>query len=113
MFLEEVTRIIKFQLNNPNVSPWTTILKVETTPDLSFSRIFVSVMGSNEEQEKTVRALNHSRGFIKGCLSKIIRLRKFPNLRFHLIGTQSSVERIYELLDSISEKPKDDESSDT
>lgn len=112
LFLEEITRIIKFQMENPDISAWTTVLNVETTPDLSFSRIFISVMGSEKEQLETVRALNHSKSFIKKRLSRTIRLRKFPDLRFHLIGTHGSVQRIHDLLDSITPPPEDGKKSD-
>jgi len=110
-FLEEITRLIKYHLENPDISPWTTVLNVDTSPDLSFSRIFITVMGSEEDQKKTVEALNHSRGHIKSRLSREIHLRKFPELRFHLIGThEDSVERVYDILDSLSDSSHNESS---
>lgn len=69
-------------LKDPGVSSMTSISEVRVTRDLSRAEIFVSVLGSESEKQKTLNALNRAKGFIKKELGMRMELRLMPELLF-------------------------------
>ena len=53
----EMSSIIRVDLKDPRIHPMTSVMAVEVTPDLKFAKIFVSVLGNDEEKEKTMETL--------------------------------------------------------
>ena len=49
----EISRIIAQEIKDPRIHPMTSVLSVEVTPDLKYAKVFVSVLGSEEEKENT------------------------------------------------------------
>ncbi|MEI6532087.1 MAG: 30S ribosome-binding factor RbfA [Chlamydiota bacterium] len=87
---EVISDVIKREVKNPHVHPLFSVTSVSITPDLSEATVSISVIGSDEEREKTVKALNTAAGFIAVNSSKKIVLRHFPALLFI---EDSSVEK--------------------
>jgi len=88
-----------------------TISAVLTTPDLSYSRVAVSVMGSEEEKASTIEALNDYAPRMRSHLSKILKTRIVPKLVFELDRKLDAGFRIDSLLRDVElgRKPKDDD----
>lgn len=76
--LSEIIRNVK----DPRVSPFTSILECEVAPDLKTCKIFVSVLGSDEDAKQTLEGLNSANGFIRSELARDVNLRITPELRF-------------------------------
>ncbi|MCX6994285.1 MAG: 30S ribosome-binding factor RbfA [Chlamydiae bacterium] len=87
---EVISDVIKREVKNPHVHPLFSVTSVNITPDLSEATVSISIVGSDDEREKTVRALNTAAGFIAVNSSKKIVLRHFPTLLFI---EDSSVEK--------------------
>ena len=62
----------------------TTVVAVEVAPDLKTCKAYISVLGSEEEQESTVEGLRSAHGYIKRELARSINLRNTPDIRFIL-----------------------------
>ena len=58
-----------------------TISRVETSPDLSFARVLVSVF-PNEENQTVVKSLNHAAGFFSRQLGNSLKTHNTPKLQF-------------------------------
>lgn len=80
----EMSQIIREEIKHPRVHPMTSVMAVEVTPDLKFAKIFVSVLGSEEEKEKTMEGLKKSASFARGQLARRMNLRNTPELTFIL-----------------------------
>ncbi|ACV63929.1 ribosome-binding factor A [Desulfofarcimen acetoxidans DSM 771] len=78
---KEVSDMIINELKDPRIG-FTSITSVEVSRDLSFAKIFVSVLGTEEEQKATVEALSRANGFIRAEIGRRIRLRHVPELAF-------------------------------
>jgi ribosome-binding factor A len=76
--LSEIIRNVK----DPRVSLFTSILECEVAPDLKTCKIFVSVLGSEEDAKQTLEGLNSAKGFIRSELARDVNLRITPELRF-------------------------------
>ena len=59
----EMSSIIREDLKDPRIHPMTSVMAVEVTPDLKFAKIFVSVLGNDEEKEKTMEGLKKSASY--------------------------------------------------
>lgn len=75
---KEISYIISNEVKNPNVK-FVTITAVDTTSDLSFSRVYVTTLGDPKE---TLKALKSAKGFIRRELADRIELRHIPELEF-------------------------------
>ena len=89
----EMSSIIREDLKDPRIHPMTSVMAVEVTPDLKFAKIFVSVLGNDQEKEKTMEGLKKSASFARHQLAKRMNLRNTPELTFVLDTSIRSEER--------------------
>jgi ribosome-binding factor A len=77
--------ILLKKLSDPRVDPArTSITRVEVPEDLLSAKVFVSVLGTRQEQQNAVAALQHASGHLQELLAEEITLRHTPVLRFEL-----------------------------
>lgn len=62
---------------------FVTVTGVELTSDLRYTRIYVSVLGDDQEMERTMQALESGTGHIRSQLGQRIALRYTPEVSFH------------------------------
>ena len=53
----ELSKIISRDIKDPRIHPMTSVVSVDVTPDLKFAKVFVSVLGNDEDKEKTKKGL--------------------------------------------------------
>jgi len=100
---KEISTLLHNGLKNPNVG-LASISRVDVSADLSYATVRVSVLGSKQEQMKSLNALQQSAGFIRSHLAKQIKLRKFPELNFVFDENLQHAARIDEILHNLKEK---------
>lgn len=107
---EEVKRtisdIVQNELKDPRIPSITSISHVEVTNDLSYAKVYVSVLGNDFDRDEAIEGLNSAKGFIKKELSKKIKLRAMPELIFI---KDNSIEKALELDKLIDEVNHGDE----
>ena len=118
---EEIQREISAQirrLKDPRVSGtgMVSVTRVDTTGDLRYSRIYISVL--NKEQEKDVlKGLKSASGFLRRELGSALRLRYPPELQFIADDSMEYGAHILELLHNVEvqeeqRKPAQEETED-
>lgn len=80
---KEISHIISYELNNPNVTGLISVTKAKITPDLKYAKIYVSILNSKNIKE-TLAGLKKSSGYIRTEIAKRINLRITPELIFEL-----------------------------
>jgi ribosome-binding factor A len=109
----EVSNLIARELRDPRLG-FATVTEAKVSPDLSHARIYVSVLGSTEEQRATLAALNRASGFLRRALGTRLKLRKSPQLTFTLDQTSERGARMAQIIaqvagkDSAAEAPAED-----
>ena len=104
-----IAEIINNKINNPDVDDCiVSVNKVDTAPDLKEAKVYISILGNKELQEKCFKAIEKSAGFIKFELSHMIRLKTVPNLHFKEDTSFEDNERIMNLLDQIKSEDNHD-----
>lgn len=101
----ELARLIRDECTDPRVG-MVTISSVSVTEDLSYARIYVTVM-QDDRQETTIEALNHASGFFRMQLSKKVTTRTVPKIRFFYDPSLKIGTRIEQLLNSVADNTKD------
>lgn len=77
-----LAEIIRGEIKDPRISPWTSVVSVEVAPDLKSCKAWISVLGSEEVREATLQGLKSAEGFIKKQLARTINLRNTPEITF-------------------------------
>lgn len=80
---KEISHIINYELNNPNITGLISVTKAKITPDLKYAKIYVSILNSKNIKE-TLIGLKKSSGYIRTEIAKKINLRITPELIFEL-----------------------------
>ena len=99
---EELTDIIRREVKDPRVG-FMSITNVDVTPDLRSARVFVSVLGTGEEREKTLDALRSAAKFIRFHLKPRLRMRQIPDLEFRDDRSMEYAEQISATLREIKQ----------
>ncbi|KMK77255.1 30S ribosome-binding factor RbfA [Alkalihalobacillus pseudalcaliphilus] len=105
---KELSDIIMRELKDPRIS-FVTVTGVDVTGDLQQAKVFITVLGSDEQKEATLMGLSKAKGFIRSEIGKRIRLRKTPELIFEFDESIEYGNRIESLLNKINDEPKSGE----
>ena len=109
---EEAARFLAEGVKDPRVTAMVTVTGVDVTGDLRYAKIFVSVLGTEEERGSTFEGLESVRGHFRSRIARSLRLRVAPEVRFVPDESIARAARIDTLLNQIRESspPRDDDS---
>lgn len=97
---KEISDIIQNDLKDPRVG-FVTVTEVDVTGDLQIAKVFISVLGSEEQKHDSLKALRKAVGFIRSEVGKRVRLRLTPEIIFQLDTSLDYSTRIQEVLRDI------------
>ena len=80
---EVVASAILFEVSDPRIQG-VTVLRVEVAHDLRSATIFVSVMGSESDQNRAMKGLRSACGFLQARVAARLQIRFTPVLSFKL-----------------------------
>ncbi len=80
----ELGTLISEELNDPRLSPMTSVTQVEVNRDLSIAKAYITVLGTDEERENSLEALRSAATRLQMLISQRIEIRKMPRLTFIL-----------------------------
>jgi len=100
---EVVGAAVAGDLSDPRIG-FVTVTSVETSPDLRTAKVFVSVLGDEEEREASLQGLRSSHGVIQSRIAAETRMKRTPTLTFHYDDTVERGVRINELLEGEDEE---------
>ena len=100
---EVVGAAISGELSDPRIG-FVTVTSVETSPDLRAAKVFVSVLGDEDEREETLSGLRSSHGVIQQRIAAETRMKRTPTLTFHYDDTIEQGVRISQLLEDAPDK---------
>jgi len=87
-----VSMAILTELRDPRVKN-VTVVGVEVLPDMKSAKVYVSIMGSEKEQQLSLSGLQNAAGFLQKKIAERIETRYTPRLTFVLDkGVKNSLE---------------------
>lgn len=102
--MRELSNIIRGEVKDPRINPFTSVVAVEVAPDLKTAKAYISVLGDEKSQQDTIAGLRSAEGYIRYQLAKSINLRNTPEIKFIL---DQSIEYGINMSHKIDEAMKD------
>lgn len=89
---EVASETILFELQDPRIKG-VTVTRTEVSGDLQHAKVYVSLMGSEKEQQLCMHGLRHSAGYVQSRLASRLKTRFTPQVQFVLDeGVKKSIE---------------------
>ena len=100
---KSIAETITNKINNPDVDNMiVSVTRVDTAPDLETCKVYISILGSDDQRKKCFDAIVKSAGFIRHELSRSVRLKSVPVLTFKFDTSYETGERIMNLIDGLN-----------
>lgn len=116
----ELSELIRQELKDPRLGGLVTISAVKVSADMGYAEVYVTVMGrelgdeqSEAANKETLDVLNIASGFLRHELSRRIKTRITPSLRFHYDKTNAYGNYMFGLIEKavqdLPERKSDDQ----
>jgi ribosome-binding factor A len=99
----ELSDLMRTRMKDPRIG-FASITGVELSHDLRYAKVFVSVMGSPEEQRETMRGLDSANGFLRRELAQRLTIRHVPEISFRLDESIARGARVLDLLKQVEKE---------
>lgn len=107
-----VSDCIANRLSDPRLARFITVTRVELTPDLSHANVYLSVMGTENQAQTSMKGMNSARGLIQTQLARELDVRQCPSLQFQLDRGLKIGAAILEKMDHLREESAVDPDAD-
>ena len=94
---EEISLIIAGEVEDPRVG-FVTVTDAKVSADLRNAKVYVSVLGTEDEVKGSLAALKHAAGFIRHQLGSVLRMKRTPELHFVYDDIELRAARIEDIL---------------
>jgi ribosome-binding factor A len=101
--VREASQILQQEIRDPRLG-LVSVTKAEVSPDFRYAKVFVSVYGDDRKKRRSMMGLRHATGFVQAELSRRIRLRIFPEIRFVLDESIDKAFKITKIIDDLAKK---------
>jgi ribosome-binding factor A len=110
---EEIMRELSSLLRtvkDPRVQGLISIVRVDTTNDLRYAKVYISVLDKQKDAQGVIEGLRSASGYLRHEVGQAVRLRYTPELIFELDSSISRGAKILDMLGKLSkEEPADDQ----
>ncbi|KAE9637081.1 30S ribosome-binding factor RbfA [Defluviitalea raffinosedens] len=109
---KELSDIIRQDLKDPRIiQTMVSVLNVDTTNDLKYCKIYISVMGNEEQKKGVIEGLKNASGFIRREIARRINLRNTPELIFKIDDSIEYGIRLSKIIDDIKSNTEEEDES--
>ncbi len=98
----EVSEILTRQLKDPRLG-FITITDADISADMRHAKIYVSILGTDQEKEQNMGVLRKAEHFVRQNLAGRLRMKTLPEIEFKLDTSVDHGVRILELLEQIKQ----------
>ncbi|MCX5749317.1 MAG: 30S ribosome-binding factor RbfA [Candidatus Saganbacteria bacterium] len=92
-----ISEILHCEINDPRIG-FLTVTDVSVSPDLKNAKIYVSVLGKENDKKEALKGLESARKFIRGCLGNKLSLRAVPEISFHHDESLEKASKLWNLM---------------
>jgi ribosome-binding factor A len=96
----ELMELLQREVKDPRIG-FVTITRVETARDLGSARVWVSVLGTPEEQQAAVKALTDAAPWLRRQLGERLTIRHIPQLVIRHDDSIEAGDRVLRLLNEL------------
>ncbi|HAE62814.1 MAG TPA: 30S ribosome-binding factor RbfA [Eubacteriaceae bacterium] len=104
---QELSVLIRKNIKDPRLTELLSIMKVDTTGDLRYAKVYISVYDTDEKKNQAVDILNKAAGFLRKNIGKTLKTHYTPELIFVLDDSIEYGAHIDEVIRKLHEKDQD------
>lgn len=104
---QEISHQIRFGLKDPRLTDLVSVLKVDTTGDLRYAKVYISVYDKEEKKAQVIEVLNKAAGFLRKSVGQKLKTHYTPELIFQLDDSMEYGAHIDEILRDLNKKSKE------
>lgn len=106
-----IATLLREEFKDPRVQ-WVTVASVEVSRDLSYAKVYVTVL-EDTKVEETLKVLNKAAGFFRSHLARNLHLKLVPKVHFLFDDSTRRGIRITSLLEQEKlDEPANDKEND-
>jgi ribosome-binding factor A len=98
------------EVQDPRIG-FVTVSEVRLNRDRMVAEVFYTVLGDEEQRGTTLKGLKSSRGFLRQCIGREVRMRTLPELRFRYDDSLDRSFRLEEILEEVHPASEDSPSA--
>lgn len=99
---QEISDIISRKVKDPRLG-FVTVTGVKMSPDLRYATVYITVMGVDEDADRSMTCLASASSFIRHELGGRLHVKHIPELRFHIDEAALRGRRIDSILREIKD----------
>lgn len=99
---ETIAEFLTTNVRDPRIG-FVTVTGVQVSADLGHATVLVSVMGSEEEKDRSLEGLTSAARFLRGSLARVLKIRTSPEIHFQLDRGIEHAQRIEQVLKQLKE----------
>lgn len=103
---EEISDILRRDMKDPRLG-FVTVTGAEVTADLRHAKVFVSILGTDEERARNMAVLKSAEHYVRQAFGRRARMKTLPEIEFRLDTSVDQGVRIFELLEQIKHEEED------
>ena len=107
---DEISDLLRYQLKDPRLEGLVTVTGVSTSADMKEARVFISVLGDDEEKGKALQGFSSAAGFLRRELAKRVSMRHIPELSFEKDDSIEKGIRLSQLIEKVSAEDRREQS---
>ena len=100
---EEVSQILSTEVADPGVG-LVTVTRVKVTADLSFARVYWTIIGDAAQRKETTKALARAASYVRRLLSERLTLRRSPEVQFQFDQSVAAQDRVEQILHELKQE---------
>ena len=105
--LKRELSVLLRDIKDPRVPMMISVMKTEVTKDMKFAKVYVSVMGSEEEKKNALKGLKSATSFLRREISRRLNLRITPELNFVIDDSIEYGNHILDVINKINNEDKE------
>ena len=106
---QEISQLLREQVNDPRLTSLISITKVSTSSDLRHTKVFISTFGDNVDKKEILQGFTAASGFLRRQLANRLQLRHMPELSFHFDDSIERAAELLKLIDDVASKDAENE----
>ncbi|UCH51453.1 MAG: 30S ribosome-binding factor RbfA [Chloroflexota bacterium] len=106
---QEISDLLREQINDPRLTALISITKVSTSPDLRHAKVFISTLGDKVNKDEILQGFTAASGFLRRQLANSLELKHTPELSFHLDDSIARGAEVLKLIDQVASEDIENE----
>lgn len=107
-----VSQLIMYEIKDPRIPPMTGVTHVETTNDLRYTTIYISILDLQADRQKVLEGLNSAKGFVRKEIGKELKMHHTPEPIFKIDESIENSMYINKLLKTATQQENQSEAED-